>query len=296
MNKTTETLLPAGLILLASAFVAGTTLLAKSIGQGHLGPALPPLMISFGRFLFAFLILLCAAAVLRPKISNPNLKLHLARCCSGWAGVSLMFAAAAMIPLSDATAISFLNPVFAMLFAIPFLGERVGKFRWLAATITIFGAIVLLRPSSASLQVGGLVALGAAFILGIELIIIKTLTRAERPLQILILNNGISLCISGCVAMLIWQAPTTPQWLGLAGIGALMLCAQVCYVNAMRMGEVSFVAPFAYSTLIFAALYDYLFFNQIPDRISLIGAAIILSGALLLAEREARAAKRAKLM
>ena len=63
-------------------------------------------------------------------------------------GVTLMFAAAVYIPLSDATAISFLNPVFAMIFAIPFLGERVGKWRWIAAAISITGAIILLRPGA----------------------------------------------------------------------------------------------------------------------------------------------------
>ena len=65
----------------------------------------------------------------------------------GWAGVSLMFASVAFIPLADATAITFLNPVFAMMLAIPLLGEKVGPWRWGAAVVALIGAMVLPFPS-----------------------------------------------------------------------------------------------------------------------------------------------------
>ena len=80
-------------------------------------------------------------------MQRPHLGLHLARTLGGWAGLALMFASVAYIPLADATAISFINPVFGMIFAIPFLGERVGKWRWLAAGISLIGAMILLRPT-----------------------------------------------------------------------------------------------------------------------------------------------------
>ena len=67
-----------------------------------------------------------------------------------------------------------------------------------------------------------------------------------------------------------------------------MALAQTCFVNAMARADASFVAPFSYATLIFAALYDGLFFGVIPDAITLLGAAIIIAGAILLALREAR--------
>jgi len=286
-----KVLLPAGLIVLASAMIAGTTVLAKLLGQGHLGPALHPFQISFGRFAFALMTLILAAGILRPRLANPNLKLHIGRTTAGWAGVTLMFAAVSLIPLPDATAISFLSPVFAMMLAIPFLGETVGKYRWLAAIIALSGAIILLRPSTASFQPAALLALGAAAIFGVELIMMKLLTRKERPLQILILNNTIGLLLSGTIAFFVWQSPNTLQWAALIGIGSIMVAAQACYLNALRASDASFIAPFSYATLIFAAFYDYMFFGQLPDLISVIGGLTICAGAILLATREHKAAK-----
>lgn len=134
------------LMLTATAFIAGTMIMAKSLGTDTLGPPLHPLQVSHGRFLFAFLAIASAAAVFKPKIANPHWRLHIGRTVFGWGGVTLMFAAVAFIPLSDATAISFLNPVFGMLLAIPLLGEKVGRWRWSAAFMALIGALILLRP------------------------------------------------------------------------------------------------------------------------------------------------------
>ena len=80
--------------------------------------------------------------------------------------------------------------------------------------------------------------------------------------------------------------PSSNQWIALIALGLLMVCAQTCYITAMAMADASYVAPFSYMTLVFAALYDFAIFAQIPDRFSLIGAALILTGAVLLAWRE----------
>lgn len=280
--------LAAGLIGIATAFIAGTTLMAKALGGDTFGMPLHALQISHGRFLFAFIAIGAAAVVLGPRLSRPHWGLHLVRTACGWGGVTLMFASVAFIPLADATAISFLNPVFAMLLAIPLLGERVGRVRWSAAAMALAGALVLLRPTPESFQPAALLALGAAMVMGLELIFIKKLARRENPFQILIVNNCIGLCIATFAVLPVWQPPTAAQWAILGAIGVFMALAQTCFVNAMARAEASFVAPFSYGTLIFAALYDVLFFGVIPDGITLLGAAIIISGAVLLALREAR--------
>lgn len=283
--------LAAALILFATAFIAATTLMAKSLGTDTLGPALPALQISHGRFLFAFMALTSVALVMRPELSKPRWGLHIARTSFGWAGVTLMFASVAYIPLADATAISFLNPVFGMMLAIPLLGEQVGRVRWSAAVLALIGALILLRPTPDSFQPAALLALGAAMVMGLELVFIKKLAGRENPFQILLVNNLIGLCIATCAVLPVWQVPTGPQWALLAGIGVCMAVAQTCFVNAMARADASFVAPFSYATLIFAALYDALFYGVRPDGVTYVGAGIILAGAFWLALREARLKK-----
>ena len=279
------------LMLAATLFIAATTLLAKALGTDALGEPLHALQISQGRFMFAFLGFGLVALALRPKIERPNLPLHVARSALGWGGISLLFAAVAFIPLSDATAISFLNPVFAMVLAIPILGEKVGRIRWSAAFIALIGALILIRPGPASFQPAALLALLAAVIMGAEIMCIKILSRGEASFQILLINNAIGVCIATLAAIMVWQMPTLEQWVALAGIGVLMACAQACFVNAVARADASLVVPFSYATLVFAALYDLLIFGVVPDAVSLTGAAIIIAGALLLALREARLKK-----
>ena len=280
--------LAALLIGIATAFIAATTLFAKALGTDQFGPVMHPIQIVFGRFLFAFLSFSIAVIILQPQLQRPHFGLHLIRTFGGWAGLVLMFAFVAYIPLADATAISFLNPVFGMIFAIPQLGERVGKWRWLAAGIALTGAMILLRPTPTSFQPAALLALGAALILGFELNIIKKLTQRESPFSILFVNNTIGLCIGGLAVIFVWEPPTVAQWGLMAAIGCAMAVAQTCFVNAMARADASFVAPFSYGTLIFAAIYDVIFYDVVPDFITIIGACVIINGALLLAWREGR--------
>lgn len=281
-------MLAVALMVTATAFIAVTTLLAKAIGTGVLGAPLHPLQVSHGRFLFAVLGLWTAAALLRPRLHAPRWSWHLGRTAFGWGGVTLMFASVAFIPLGDATAISFLNPVFAMMLAIPLLGETVGRIRWAAAGIALLGALILLRPTPASFQPAALLALGAAVLMGMEVIFIKKLAGREGPFQILLINNTMGVTIASVAVLAVWQMPTPGQWAALAGIGLAMASAQVCFVNAMARADASFVAPFSYGTLIFATLYDWAAFHAVPDAVSALGAAVIVAGAALLAWRESR--------
>lgn len=279
--------LAAILIAVACAFIAATTLIAKTLASTQFGTPMHPFQVVFGRFLFAFLSFAAVAAVLRPTLQRPHLGLHVARTLGGWAGLTLMFASVAHIPLADATAISFLNPVFGMIFAIPLLGEKVGKWRWSAALIALVGAVILLRPTPDSFQPGALFALAAAVILGFELNIIKKLTGRENPFSILLVNNAIGVGIASLAVVWVWIWPAPMQWALMAGLGCAMAVAQTCFVNAMARADASFVAPLTYGTLIFAAVYDVVFYDVIPDGVTVLGASIIVAGALLLAWREA---------
>jgi drug/metabolite transporter (DMT)-like permease len=275
-----------GFMLVATAFIAGTTVFAKMLGAGPDG--LHPVQITQGRFLFALIGFSVAAGVIRPRFTRPNLKIHALRSLAGFAGVTLMFAAVQFIPLSDATALTFTNPIFAMILAIWVLGERVGPWRWAAAGIAFAGALILIRPGAGTFEIGALVALGAAALTGIEITLLKFLTGREKPFQILLINNAFGLAFSTLAASLVWQWPSQGQWGLLCALGLTMGTAQVFYIQAMRRGEASFVVPFSYATLIFAALYDLALFDVMPDALSAAGAAVILAGGLLLAWREGR--------
>jgi drug/metabolite transporter (DMT)-like permease len=85
-----------------------------------------------------------------------------------------------------------------------------------------------------------------------------------------------------------WQDPTLEQWLLLVGVGVVGVAAQAMIVNAYRTGEISFVAPFDYSRLIGAGLLGFLFFAEVPDLYTLVGAAVIIGSSLYIARREAQ--------
>lgn len=280
------------MMLLACSLVAVTTLIAKLLGRGFgAGPegfGIHPLQVSAGRFLFAWLTLVPVVLWLRPSFAGMRLAAHAGRSLCGWAGVTCLFAASAVMRLADATAISFLNPIVAMLLAIPLLSEKVGPWRWLAALLAVLGAMILIDPGAGALQPMMLVALASALFLGLEAVLIKILAGGEPALRILAINNTIGMLIALTAASFVWVAPTPTQWALLAALGSVMVCAQTCFLQAMKNGDASLVMPVFYGTLVFAALYDFAIFGEVPPSTSFAGAGLILSGALLLTWRESR--------
>ena len=273
-------------MLIATGFIAGSTMAAKILGSDT--PALHPFQISAGRFFFAFCALIVASLWLRPKFEHPNMRLHVGRALFGWLGVTAMFAAASQIPLADATSISFLNPVIAMILAYLILGEKVGPIRWTAAGFAFLGVILLIKPGSSAFHPAALIALAAACFMGMEITIIKKLTGSERPLQILIINNALGALMACTAAYFVWISPSLTQLALMAAVGFLMVTAQAFFIQSMRSGEASLMVPFSYATLLFAGLYDLILFDVIPDHLSLMGAAIILASGVVLAVREGR--------
>ncbi|MEO1103591.1 MAG: DMT family transporter [Pseudomonadota bacterium] len=283
-----RTVAAALLILLGSAIVAATTVLAKALGTDVLGPPLSPFQISHGRFIFALMAVGALCMLVRPTFTRPAIPLHIARSTCGWLTVTLLFLSATMIPLSDATAISFLSPLVTMVLAALFLRERVHRTRWLAAAISMAGAVVLLRPGEGALELGAVAALAAAVMMGLEMTIVKRLTRTEATLQILLISNVIGTLLSSAAVVPVWIAPNPAQWAALAALGVLMFSAQLCWVQGMRLADASFAVPVAYTTLVFAALYDAVIFGVWPDLVSVVGAGLILAGAIFLTTQERR--------
>lgn len=274
------------MILIASSFVAATTLIAKTLGTDTLGPALHPTQVTAGRFVFAFSMLIIVAPFLKLRFDHVPWRAHLLRTFFGFLGVSCMFAAASQMPLGEATAISFLSPIATMVLAIPLLGEKVGPVRCSAAGISCIGALILIRPGMEVFQISAMIALSAAFFMGLEMVFLKRLSGREPAIRILFINNMLGVMLSVTAASFFWRTPTPDQWQLLIAIGCIMVCAQALYIQAMKYADASFVVPFSYATLVFATLYDFAVFDVIPDSISMLGALIIIMGALFLAFRE----------
>ena len=277
-------------MIAASVFIALSTFLAKGVaGRFDIdAQGIHPLQITAGRFIFAWLLWIAVLAVVRIDWQPIHWRLHVVRCVFGWATVTLVFWASSLMALADATAISFLTPVVTLVLAIVFLGERVGVVRWSAVAIMLLGALVLLRPGTSAFQPAALLALAAAFTSAIESTLIKKLTGLESRMQILVINNSIGLIIALTAALLIWTWPTPLQWFVLAGVGLTMAVAQVFFLTSMRDGDASYVVPFMYSTLLFAGVLDYIVFGDAPDSIGIVGALIIVAGAIFLALRESQ--------
>ncbi len=275
-------------MLAASAFIGGTAVIAKLLGKDNLGEPLSPFQISQSRFLYGFIFVLLFSLFYKVRIECPNPKLHLARTSLGWMGATILFGSSSLIPVNDAVALNFSNPVFAMIFSLIILREKYYPYRWIAMIITFAGALILIRPNFSNLYVNpiAIVSIFGAICLGLEAIFIKLLTKYEKNTQILLINNFIGLILSSLIVIFFWQTPTFLQLLLCILIGFLMICAQICFLIALRSNQLNFVIPFFYSTLIFVLLYDYLIFRNLPDLLSFSGSLLIMIGGIYLFLKE----------
>ena len=119
-------------MLAASAFIGGTAVVAKILGKDYLGEPLSPFQISHSRFLYGFVFVLIFSLFNKIKIVSPNPRLHLARTTLGWMGATILFGSSSLIPVNDAVALNFSNPVFAMIFSIIILKEKYFTYRLIA--------------------------------------------------------------------------------------------------------------------------------------------------------------------
>ncbi|WP_245584018.1 DMT family transporter [Rubritepida flocculans] len=246
-----------------------TQLLARSLGQ--LVWVLP-------------LIAAGGLAVFRTRRAG----LHLLRGLSSAATWGLYFLSFAFLDLATATVLSFTNVMFTTMLAGPVLGERVGAARWAGTLIGLAGVAVMLRPGTEVPVLGALVALGAALAwCGITLTS-RMLSRTERTETVL---AWVGLVTSLCVlpfALWGWRPIGAGDALILLVFGLLTPGIIWFVTEALRAGEASAVAPFQYLRLVVIMGFGWLLFAEIPDLWALAGAAIILTGAVIVTIAEAR--------
>ena len=274
------------MVLFSVALFALLSLVAKLLGTDTLGPALHPMQISAARFIVAFMFLAIFLSARPIRFDNVPWGLHLRRGIAGWCGVTCLFAAAVLMPLADANAISFLSVIVTMILSGFMLREHAGPRRWAAAVIALIGALLIARPGTSAFQPAAFIALMAALFIGFEIVFIKQLSGREPVLRILVINNFIGSLISIVVLIFLWQTPSPAQWGLLVVIGALMIGVQSTNILAMQRSDASFVAPFWYAAPAFAAVYDFLVFQQAVSLPSGTGILLIIAGGVIISWRE----------
>jgi drug/metabolite transporter (DMT)-like permease len=218
-----------------------------------------------------------------------HLKIHLARAGFGGLAVTLAYYAFTVMPLADVTAISFTIPLFVTMLAAFLLRENVLKARWAATAIGFVGVLIIVRPGSHGFDWSALLVLAMALCVAFSVILLKRFSERESQLSMLFFFLVSSGGIAAIPALDGWVWPTPLDWALLAGVGLMGVGSQALIIRAYRVGEANFVAPFDYVKLLFAGLLGFIFFTEVPDVFTGIGAAIIVASSLYTARSEARA-------
>ncbi len=216
---------------------------------------------------------------------------HLTRASIGLVAMLLMFWSYHLLPLADAVAIGFSAPLFLTALSVPLLGEKVGPVRWGAVLVGFSGVLVMVRPGGAVLDFGALVAVGAALGYALAVIAVRQLGRTEHPNTIVFyftLNTG---ALSALALPWAWTTPT-PSDLGLMALSGLLGGAvQYCGTHAYTLGPAAVIGPFNYSAILWATLFGYLIWGDLPDRWVILGAAVVIASGLFIVFRETRRGK-----
>lgn len=203
-----------------------------------------------------------------------------------------LFIGAILLPVAEATALSFTTPLFTVIGVILFLGETVGWRRWTALIVGFCGTLIMLRPGEDAFQMGALVVLVAAITFACVTLMGKVLVRHDSPALVTLNLSLYSLPFSLVPALIFWDWPAAEQWpwLGLLGISAI---ANIYGISqALHAGDASLLQPFDFLRLPFTALGAYLLFNQVPTLWVWVGAAVIAGSSVYIAHREAQQARK----
>ena len=231
-----------------------------------------------------------AAGRVRPWASQ-RVGGHFWRTVVGTSSMVCGFYAVALLPLADATALSFSQPLFSVVIAALVLREAVRWRRWSATIVGFIGVLIMVRPGEGSLQPGALIALANALLVAISILMVKRLTDTESPMMILTMFALFSTVLLAGPAIWVWRWPDLTGWLLAVGIALTATVGQYFWVQAFRVGEMSAVAPFEYLRLPFAVFVGWVLWQEMPVIWTFVGAGIVIASAVYIIRREAKLAR-----
>lgn len=240
-------------------------------------------------------VLARSLGALRFRMGRRDIALVLGRCASEMAATYLFLTALMIMPLATATAILQMLPLTVTLAAAAFLGERVGWRRYLAIVIGFAGMLLIVRPGPEGIGPGMLYALGSVVVLTFRDIFTRQMSPDVPSMTVTLAAAG-SVTFFGLGLGWVngWQGQgvSTGDLVLLAIAAGVIFCAYLCSVMTIRVGEISAVAPFRYTSLIWAALLGWLAFGEWPDGLTLLGAGIVALAGLFTLLREQKQKKR----
>lgn len=256
----------------------------------HVGQELHPFEVAFFRNLFGLVVVLpLLIRVGWNGLRTRHPYMLLMRSVLGGIAMLTWFYGLSVVPVAEATALSFTNVIFASIGVTLFLGESMRLSRWMAVGFGFLGALIILRPGLQSVSSGMWLVLLSSFAWGMAVVMVKYLSRTDSVVSIVAWMVIVLTVLSLIPALLVWAWPTLPQLGWLMVIGALATSAHLAMVKALKLADASALLPLDFTRLIWAAIFGYLAFAESPDNWTWVGGAVVIASATYLIVREARA-------
>jgi drug/metabolite transporter (DMT)-like permease len=270
--------------------ISTTAFSAMNVSVRALAGELHPTLIVMLRCLFTLLLLAPFVAYRGvSQLRTSRLPQHVARGVVGGIGMIGWTYSVSILPVTYATALSFTAPLFVTLLAMLFLGETVGRDRWLALIVGFIGTWIILRPDAHSFDSRALIVLLTSMFWVTTGILIKSLSATEPPLRMVFYMNVFMALLAAPFGLYHWAMPS----LHVCGILLIIaLCSLIMHVSMVRayaLAPLVTLMPFDFTRLISTALFAYLLFGETSDMATWFGAAIIIASAAFMARRDIRA-------
>lgn len=213
-------------------------------------------------------------------------KLHILRTVMAISMLAAIVFAFRELPLADAYSIFYAAPLFVTLLSVIWLKETVGRHRWTALAVGMCAVLFMFQPSGVGLSAAVLACLYGTFIYAVLIIMLKIMHRTENTLS-LTFNFTLYLTIGAAfLAVIDWQPLQMEDiiWLGLLGLSGA--AAQVLLTEAYRIAPASSLAPFEYSSILWAIVIGWLIWSDVPGIIMLISSVILILTGIYILKRE----------
>jgi drug/metabolite transporter (DMT)-like permease len=274
-----------GLRLLSGAAFSAMLLLVKLSGKS--GVSLPEIM--FWRQCLPAVGLIASLGLTGRMhlVRTQRPGLHARRSIIGTSNMFLTLGAVQLMPLAEATVLSFTAPVFAVILAVVMLGERVGRWRLGALVLGLAGVVVIAGPDHGLISpLALIVGLGAAFGVALVSIQVRQMSATEAPITVVFWFSLVGTVLLLPLLLIYGKPHSLAQWATLAGVGICGLAGQLLMTGSLRHGSVSSVIVMDYAQLGWATVWGWLVFDQLPPAMTWVGGPLIIAAGMIIARRE----------